>query len=69
MRRRRISRFQKGIFSELLEYAKTRNVSLDRADLEEIISIDNNVPITELMSDSEIMESVIQNGKIVNLRN
>ena len=41
----------------MLEYAKTRNVSLDRADLEEIISIDDNVPIINLMSDSELIES------------
>ena len=53
----------------MLEYAKTRNVSLDRADLEEIISIDDYVPIIKLMSDSELIESVIQKSEIVNLRN
>ena len=38
---------KEAIFCEMLEYAKIRNVSLDRAALEEIISIDDNVPIIE----------------------
>ena len=45
----------------MLEYAKIRNASLDRTDLEEIISIYNNVPIIELMSDSELIKSVTPN--------
>ena len=57
------------IFFELLEYAKTRNVSLDRADSEEINSTDDNVPIIELMSNSELIKTITQNGEIVNLRN
>ena len=40
-----------------LEYAKTRNVSLTRTDLEKIISINDNVPKVELMSDFELIKS------------
>ena len=60
---------RKLFFSELLEYAKTRNESLGRAHLEEMISIDDNVPIIELMSNSEQIESITQNSEILNLRN
>ena len=60
---------KEAIFSELLEYAKTRNESLDRAHLEEMISIDDNVPIIELMSNSEQIESVTQNSEILNFHN
>ena len=56
---------KEAIFCEMLEYAKIRNVSLDRAALEEIISIDDNVPIIELMRDSGLIESVTQNGEIL----
>ena len=40
---------------------------MDRADLEEIISIDDNEPIIELMRDSELIKNVTQNGEILNL--
>ena len=54
---------KEAVFSELLEYVKTRNVSLDKTNLEEIINIDDNVLIIESMSDSELIETVTQNGE------
>ena len=50
-------------FPELLKYAKARNVSLDKADLEEIVSIGDNVAIIELISDSELIQSITQKGE------
>ena len=60
---------KEAIFSELLEYAKTRNVSLDKADFEEIFNIDDNVLIIEWTRDSELHETVTQNDEILNLWN
>ena len=50
-------------------WRRTRNVFFVRTDLEEIISIYDNVTIIEFMSHSELIQSVTQNIKILNLRN
>ena len=60
---------KEAIFSELLEYAKYRNVSLNKSDLEEIVNIDDNVTIIESMTDSDLIKCVTQNGEILNLWN
>ena len=44
-------------------------MSLDGANLEEIISIDNDVPMIEFMRDFELIKSVTQNCEILNFQN